>query len=101
MEQDSDNDYNAPRNPLSTSSEKQTALLSLLGNVSSPGSDVQPLDLDSTVRPRVAPNTISPNESQGKMLLEQLMAKYVTIVFVRLVDAILMVMRWKQFWVRV
>ena len=101
MEQDSDNDYNAPRNPLSTSSEKQTALLSLLGNVSSPGSDAQPLDLDSTVRPRVAPNTISPNESQGKMLLEQLMAKYVTIVFVRSVDAILMVMRWKQFWVRV
>lgn len=77
MEQDPDNDYSTPRNPLSSSSEKQTALLSLLGNVSSPGSEVQPLDLDSTVRPRVAPNAMSPNETQGKMLLEQLMAKYV------------------------
>ncbi|TBU32354.1 hypothetical protein BD311DRAFT_654740 [Dichomitus squalens] len=68
--------------PSSQATERQNALLSLLGAVSSPSSNPQPIPPIGPVQPQQVPTPpgsaprpgMSSSESQGKLLLEQLMS---------------------------
>jgi len=69
----------------SINTERQNALLSLLGNVASPPSESASLDGQQRVAPPSNQNQMSSSESQGRYLLDQLLP-YVTRLSLSLID---------------
>src|ERR1700730_9580589 len=73
-----------PEPPLTILDDRQNALLTLLGTVSplaSQSRTIPPATSQNVTQIPTPPGTTNTSESQGKYLLDQLMSRYVSLVF--------------------